>query len=64
MIMHAFKVAVTGTEGGLPFVAGLDPDEIVSTAKVEFFKNLGLAKAIKSFRNKGQGFRPTILKGP
>jgi hypothetical protein len=48
-------VAVAGAEGGLPFVAGLDAEEVVSAAEVDLGEGLGASEAIEGFRNEREG---------
>lgn len=50
-----FEVAVASAESGLPLVTFLDPDKVVSPAKVEFGEDLGTAEAVDGFSDEGKG---------
>jgi len=42
-------VAISGAEGGLPFIARLDAKEVVGATKVDLGEDFGTSEAIEGF---------------
>jgi hypothetical protein len=52
---ETFEVAISGAEGGLPFIAGLDAKEVVGATKVDLGEDFSTSEAIEGFRDEGKG---------